>query len=152
MLPGLYLLLTLLFAAVLLALLWRPGAARGLTVWGLAALLPLLAAVAGALTGQARSARVLAGYTPHPVTVTVMSGTVARTLTLDAQDAACLERAVRLHTRSELLTDQAPVPLVGDIRVLGDLPPQPVVEALGIRGTLACPHLHTLKDAEDQAP
>ena len=149
MLPGLYLLFTLVFAAVLLALLWRPGAARAMTVWGLAALLPLLAAVAGALTGQARSARVLAGYTPHPVTVTVLSGTVARTLTLDAQDAACLERAVRLHTRSELLTDQAPVPLVGDTRVEGDLPPQSVVEALGIRGILACPQLRTLGDEDD---
>ncbi|GAA5532162.1 hypothetical protein [Deinococcus aluminii] len=151
MLPALYLLFTLAFAAVLLALLWRPGAARGSVVWGLAALLPLLAAVAGALTGQARSARVLADYAERPVTVTILNGADTRVLTLDTRDAACVERAVRLHTRSELLAGQASVPLVGTTRVLGELPPQPVVEALGIRGTLSCPHLRALPDEADSS-
>ncbi|WP_019585029.1 hypothetical protein [Deinococcus apachensis] len=145
MLPALYLLLTLAFAGVLLLLLWRPGEARGMVVWGLAALLPLLAAVAGALAGQARAARVLAGYDAQPGVVTIMNGGASRTLILDPRDAACVERAVRLHTRSELIAGGERVPLVGDTRVTGDLPPQAVVEALGIRGALNCPNLRALK-------
>lgn len=145
MLPGLYLLLTLAFAGVLLLLLWRPGAARGTVIWGLAALLPLLAAVAGALAGQARAARVLAGYNAQPAVVTIINGDASQTLTLDPRDAACVERAVRLHTRSELLAGRERIPLVGDTRVFGDLPPQHVVEALGIRGALNCPNLRALK-------
>lgn len=145
MVPALYLLLTLAFAGVLLLLLLRPGAARGMVVWGLAALLPLLAAVAGALDGQARAARVLAGYDLQPVTVTIVNGGGAQTVALGPQDAACVERALRLHTRSELLVGQTRIPLVQDTRVLGELPPQPVVEALGIRGALGCPNLRALE-------
>ncbi|WP_102127774.1 hypothetical protein [Deinococcus planocerae] len=144
MLAALYLLLTLAFAGVLLALLLRPGAARAGAVWGLAALLPLLAACAGALVGQARAARVLAGFEARPVTVTVTNGDASRTLTLSARDAACVERAVRLHTRSELLTPEGSVPLLPDTRVTGSLPPQAVVEALGVRGGLSCPGLRAL--------
>ncbi|WP_343757329.1 hypothetical protein [Deinococcus depolymerans] len=44
-----YLLLTLATAALLLLFLLRPGAARAAAVWGLAALLPLLAAMVVAL-------------------------------------------------------------------------------------------------------
>ena len=44
-----YLLVTLGFTALLLLLLLRPGAARGMAVWGLSALLPLLAAMTVAL-------------------------------------------------------------------------------------------------------
>ena len=45
----LYLLLTLLCVGALLLFLARPGLARPLVVWGLAALLPLLAALTVAL-------------------------------------------------------------------------------------------------------
>ncbi|WP_216320083.1 hypothetical protein [Deinococcus aestuarii] len=144
MLASLYLLLTLTFAGVLLALLLRPGVARAGAVWGLAALLPLLVACAGALVGQARAARVLAGFDPRPVTITVTNGDTSRSLTLSAGEAACVERAVRLHTRSELLTPGGPVPLLPDTRVTGPLPPQAVVEALGVRGGLSCPGLRAL--------
>ncbi|GAA5511517.1 hypothetical protein Dcar01_00228 [Deinococcus carri] len=148
--PGLYLLFTLAFAAALLVLLWRPGAARALMVWGLAALLPLLAALAGALGGQARASRTLAGYVPQPVWVTFVNGPELRTLLLDARDAACVERAVRLHTRSELLTPEGdPVRLEAQTQVLGTLPPQPVVEALGLQGTLTCPDLRALPGEEE---
>lgn len=146
MLPALYLLLTLAFAGALLLLLWRPGAARAEVVWGLAALLPLLVAVAEALAGQARAARVLAGFGTAPLTVTLVRGGETRSLTLTVRDAACLERALRLHARSELLTAQAPLLLDRETRVVGDLPPQAVVEALSIRGALACPHLRPLRE------
>ncbi|MBZ9752639.1 hypothetical protein GO986_00690 [Deinococcus sp. HMF7620] len=46
-----YLFLTLLAAAALLLFLWRPGLARAGVVWGLGALLPLLAALVVALQG-----------------------------------------------------------------------------------------------------
>ncbi|UBV42042.1 hypothetical protein LAJ19_10380 [Deinococcus taeanensis] len=49
----LYLLVTLAVTAVLLLFLLRPGAARATTVWGLAALLPLLAALVVALAHRA---------------------------------------------------------------------------------------------------
>ncbi|EYB68737.1 hypothetical protein DEIPH_ctg017orf0074 [Deinococcus phoenicis] len=149
--PALYLLFTLAFAGALLALLWRPGAARAMVIWGLAALLPLLAAVAGALTGQVRATRTLAAYAPQPVTVTIVNGAGRQTLTLSPRDAACVERAVRLHSRSELLTARNPVPLSQDTHIVGALPPQSVVEALGIRGTLTCPNLRALPDDPDSA-
>jgi hypothetical protein len=148
MLPALYLLLTLACAGVLLALLRWPGQARAGAVWGLAALLPLLAALAGALAGQARAARTLANYTPRPVTLTFVNRTGRQTLTLEAQAAACVERAVRLRTPSALLVPQGRVFLVEDTRVTGNLPPQAVVEALGIRGDLTCPQLRTLTEEE----
>lgn len=151
-LAPLYLLLTLLLAGVLLALLARPGAARGMTVWGLAALLPLLAAVAGALTGQARAARTLSAYTPQPVSVTVVNGAERRTLTLDAGDAACLARAARLHTPGRLQTSAGTLRLTGDTAVEGALPAAAVVEALGLRGELACPPLRPLSPQERAAP
>jgi hypothetical protein len=45
----LYLIVTLACAALLLLFLLRPGAARPMVVWGLSALLPLLAAMVVAL-------------------------------------------------------------------------------------------------------
>lgn len=148
MLPILYLLLALACAGALLASLRWPGHARAGAVWGLAALLPLLAALAGALAGQARAARTLAAYTPRPVTLTVLNRTGRVTLTLGAQDAACVERALRLRTPSVLLMAQGRALLVEDTRVTGDLPPRAVVEALGIRGDLRCPRLRTLTEEE----
>lgn len=149
MLPALYLLLTLACAGALLALLHWPGKARAGAVWGLAALLPLLAALTGALAGQARAERTLAAYyTPRPVTLTVVNGAERRTLTLEAQAAACVERAVRLRTPSVLLVPRGRVFLVEGTRVTGDLPPRAVVEALGIRGDLSCPSLRTLTEEE----
>ena len=52
--PTLYLLLTLLTLLCLLALLLRPGRGRAMTVWLMAALLPLLAAVTVAIGGGPR--------------------------------------------------------------------------------------------------
>ncbi|WP_189073226.1 hypothetical protein [Deinococcus sedimenti] len=46
---SLYLIGTLAFAALLLLFLLRPGAARPMVVWGISALLPLLAAMVVAL-------------------------------------------------------------------------------------------------------
>ncbi|GGN39728.1 hypothetical protein GCM10010842_23780 [Deinococcus daejeonensis] len=46
---ALYLIVTLACAALLLLFLLRPGAARPMVVWGLSALLPLLAAMVVAL-------------------------------------------------------------------------------------------------------
>jgi len=151
MLPALYLLLTLAFAGALLALLLRPGAARGPVVWGIAAGLPLLAALAGALSGQARAERTLAGFVPGPVTVTVVGRGERRTLTLDAGHVACVERAVRLNTPSALLTPEGRVLLVEGTRVEGALPPREIVEALGIRGDLVCPDLRPLTEEERAA-
>lgn len=52
--PALYLALTLFTLLCLLALLLRPGRGRAITVWMMAALLPLLAAVTVALSGGPR--------------------------------------------------------------------------------------------------
>lgn len=46
---SLYLIVTLACAGLLLLFLLRPGAARPMVVWGLSALLPLLAAMVVAL-------------------------------------------------------------------------------------------------------
>ena len=141
----LYLLLTLAFAGVLLALLARPAARAGI-VWGLAALLPLLAAMTGALSVQARSARTLAAYPATPVTLTISDGIFKRAVILDFMDAACVERAVRLRSEAILATPGGPLRLGAESQVEGSLPPQPVVEALTLRGELNCPNLKAVQD------
>lgn len=145
--PTLYLLLTLAFAGVLLALLARPAARAGV-VWGLSALLPLLAALTGALDVQARSARTLAAYPARPATLTISDGIFRRTVVLNLQDAACVERAVRLRSEAVLTTPGGPSRLGAGSRVEGRLPPQPVVEALTLRGELSCPNLKAVQEKQ----
>lgn len=142
---ALYLLLTLAFAGVLLALLVRPAGRAGL-VWGLSALLPLLAAMTGALGVQARAARTLAAHPAAPVTLTISDGIFGRTVVLDFLDAACVERAVRLRSEAVLTTPGGPLRLGANSRVVGALPPQPVVEALTLRGELICPNLKAVQE------
>lgn len=145
MLPTLYLLFALALAGALVALLLRPGTARAGVVWGVAAGLPLLAALAGAFAGQSRAARTLEGYSPAPVPVALVNGVRRTTLTLSASDAACVERALHLGVRSELRTSGRPLPLTGDTRVEGTLPPREVVEALTLRG-LTCPNVRAVPE------
>ncbi|MDB5045733.1 MAG: hypothetical protein JWQ08_1783 [Deinococcus sp.] len=145
-LPTIYLLLTLSCAAGLGLLLWRPGAARAGAVWAVAALLPLLAAVTAALTGQARATQTLSTFSAQPVTVTLVNpaenGTDARPVTLNTNDAACLERKLRLMTASTRASLQvpglAPIPLSAATTLQGQLPPQTITEALEVRGSLSC--------------
>ncbi|PNY81824.1 hypothetical protein [Deinococcus koreensis] len=144
----LYVLLTLLCAGTLLLFLARPGLARPLVVWGLAALLPLLAALASALGTQARAARVLAAGNLSAAQVSVTTGARTQTLTLSAQDAACLERALRLRSTVTLDTPGGPVTVRPGTRVQGTLPSRQVVEALTLRGELHCPALRTLSAPE----
>ncbi|CAM3606188.1 hypothetical protein [Deinococcus frigens] len=142
---ALYLVLTLAFAGALLALLARPVARAGV-VWGLAALLPLLAAMTGALDVQARAARTLAAYPPRPVTLTISDGVFKRVVVLDFMDAACVERAVRLRSKAILTTPGGPLRLGTGSRLEGTMPPQPVVDALTLRGELNCPHLKAVQE------
>jgi lysylphosphatidylglycerol synthetase-like protein (DUF2156 family) len=145
-LPILYLLLTLICAAGLGLLLLRPGSARAGAVWAVAALLPLLAAVTAALTGQARAAQTLSNFSAQPVTVMLVnsseSGTDARPITLNTNDAACLERKLRLMTPTTQASLQvpglAPIPLSAATTLQGDLPPQTITEALELQGKLGC--------------
>ena len=139
----LYLLLTLLCAGTLLLFLARPGLARPLVVWGLAALLPVLAALAAALGAQARAARVLAQGGLEPTQVTLTSGGRTQTLTLSGPEAACLERALRLRSKLTLGTPGNAVTVRPGARVQGTLPPRQVVEALTLRGELSCPTVRT---------
>ena len=135
----LYVLLTLLCAGALLLFLAQPGLARPLVVWGLAALLPLLAALAAALGAQARAVRVLGQGGVQATRVTVTSGKRTQTLTLSGSDAACLERALRLRSNVTLKTQGGELHVQQGTRVRGTLPPQRVVEALTLRGELNCP-------------
>lgn len=141
----LYLLLTLAFAGALLALLLRPATRAGV-VWGLAALLPIMAAMTAALSVQARAARTLADYPPRPITLTISDGIFKREIELDFMDAACVERAVRLRTETILTTPGGPLRLGAKSQVKGTLPPQKVVEALTLRGQLVCPNLQAVQD------
>ncbi|GGL95739.1 hypothetical protein [Deinococcus aerophilus] len=141
-----YLLLTLAFAGVLGALLWRPGAARATVVWGLAGLLPLLAALTSAVGAQNQAARVLGTYQPRAVGVVITNGVHTQGVVLDPQDAACVERALRLRSKATLMTPAGPVPLNSATRVTGQLPPQAAVEALTVRGELNCPHLRATRE------
>lgn len=139
---ALYLLLTLAFAGVLVLFLLRPGVARPTVVWGLAALLPLLAALAGSLGAQARAARVLQEYLPQDTSVTLNDGVLSQTVPLSAQEAACLERALRLRSKVTLVTSTAQVKLSEKVRLeAGELPAPRFVEALTLRGELHCPNL-----------
>lgn len=136
-----FLLLTLLSAAILVIFLFRAGAARPMTVWALAATLPVLAAMTAANAGQARANRVLRSYDPTPVTVAIQTEGQTFEVTLSPDDAVCLERAVRLNTDSDLMVPQSliPIPIRKGTTVTGALPSTAVVEALSLRGQLRCP-------------
>lgn len=137
----LYSLFAVLVAAALILLLLRPGVARPMTVWGLAALLPVLAALSASLAAQGRAARVLDAAPVQGTAVTITTAGRTYPVTLDAQDAACLERALRLKTRVILDVPPVKVPIQPGTRVSGPLPDRAAVEALSIRGALACPRL-----------
>lgn len=143
--PALYFSVTALAAGVLAFLLRRPGAARAMTVWALAALLPVLAALSAALSAQGHAERVLSSVPAQDTQVTVTTAGQSRTLTLSAQDAACVERALHLNARvtldSPILDGRGGRVNIGPgTRVSGTLPQRATVEAMSIRG-LTCPHL-----------
>lgn len=134
-----YALLCLLFLAALVLLLLRPGAARAASVWGLAALLPVLCALAVALGAQARAAREVRAAPPRGAAVTVTRAGQTQTYALTGIEAACVERAVRLHSKVVLRTGAGDLKLDKDVAVNGTLPDRRIVEALAVRGDLRCP-------------
>lgn len=140
-----YLALTLLALLLLLALL-RTGAVRPMTVWLLATLLPLLAALTAALNTQAQAQRTLKTYQPDDVAVVLKTAGREYDVVLNARQAACLERTLRLRTKVNLtLPNEAdPVPLRPGTRAIGDLPKPRHVDALGIRGQLSCPEFRAM--------
>lgn len=141
LLSAVYLVITALAVLLLLAFLLRGGVARPMTVWGLSALLPLLAALSVALTSQARAAQTLASYHPQTVPVVVETAGEQYDAVLSARQAACLERAKRLQIDTDFRAekDSEPIPLRKGSQVTGELPTQAVVEALGVKGQLSCP-------------
>ncbi|WP_309569588.1 hypothetical protein [Deinococcus sp.] len=138
--PALYFLLTVLAAGVLVFLMRQPGAARAMTVWALAALLPVLAALSAALSAQGHAERTLSGVPAQDVQVTVTTTGQSRTLTLSAQDAACVARALHLNARVTLDNPGGRMNIGPGTQVGGTLPERATVEAMSIRG-LTCPHL-----------
>lgn len=141
---ALFLLLTLLAAGVLIVFMLRTGAARPMTVWALAALLPVLAAMTAANAGQAGAERTLQHYAPMPSDVVIHTGGRIYRATLDANDAACLERDLRLNAEHNLLTPQGYIPIRKDSTADGPLPSREVVEALSLRGELNCANFKSL--------
>lgn len=138
LLTALYLFLTLLTALILVIFLLRAGAARAMVVWGVAAVLPLLAALTASLGGQARAERALRAYVPQSTQVVVQTAARDYDLILSPEDAACLERTVRLRSEADLVSGDQRVPVRADTLVTGTLPPREVVEALTVRGLLGC--------------
>ena len=140
-----FLLLTLFSALVLVIFLLRAGAARPASVWALAALLPVLAAMTASKAGQARAERTLRDYPAAAVSVVVHTAGRDYPATLDAESAACLERLGRLHSESNLERPQGTIPIRRSTTVDGALPPSEVVEALSLRGRLDCQNFKALK-------
>ncbi len=140
-----FFLLTLLSALILVVFLLRAGAARPMTVWALAALLPVLAAMTAANAGQARANRVLSGYSAAPSQVVLHTAGRDYPLTLNLVAAGCLERTMRLRGESNLELPQGVVPIRKDTAIDGQLPPTDVVEALSLRGQLDCHEFKPLK-------
>lgn len=138
MFTAFFLLVTLLTAGVLVFFLLRAGTARANSVWALAALLPVLAALTASFAGQARATQTLQAYAPVPTAVDIFTGQRQYRAILPANDAACLERNIRLNWEGQLNTPQGFIPINKDSRVDGALPPANVVEALSVRGQLHC--------------
>ncbi|MFC5847542.1 hypothetical protein [Deinococcus petrolearius] len=148
LLTVLYLLVTLLTALILVIFLLRAGAARATVVWGVAALLPLLAALSAALGGQAQARRVLRSYVPQSTQVVVQTRARDYDLILTPEDAACLERTVRLNSEADLVSGGRTVPVRRGTLVTGTLPPSEVVEALTVRGQLGCHNFRSVPGGE----
>ena len=149
-LPLVYLVITVLAALLLLVLLLRGGLARPMTVWGLTALLPLLVALSVALGSQARAKDTLNNYRPQSTPVVISSGGKEYDAVLTAGQAACLERAQRLRTDADLNLGEGRdlIPLRTGFQVTGELPTQAQVEALSVRGQLACPEFRHVEQTK----
>lgn len=137
--------ISLVVAALLLAFLWRAGAARATTVWLLAAGLPLLAAMSAAFSGQARAERVLAQAPAQFYGVSIRTGGQRYQVRLSLTDAACLARSLRTRAEYDLQTPSGDIPLRADTEVSGQLPAEEVVQALSIRGADNCAHFRKVK-------
>lgn len=144
LLTAVYLLVTLLTALILVIFLLRAGAARAMVVWGIAAALPLLAALTASLGGQARAERALRDYLPQSTQVVVQTQARDYDLILNPEDAACLERTVRLRSEADFVVGDRTVPVRRGTLVTGTLPPREVVEALTVRGQLGCHHFRSV--------
>ena len=136
-----YLLITALMTLALLALLLRPGPARPLTLWLLAALLPVLVSVTAALSGQAQAAKTLqrfdASVQNRALAWRDAQGTEnTATLSLSGLDAACVVRVVNRGGTYQLSASQLFVPR--DAQLIGPWPSRAEADALMLSGKLGC--------------
>lgn len=133
-----FLLLTLAVTAALLFMLLRPGAWRGVQVWALAALVPLLAALSASLNAQARAQRTLEHSALFGTQVNIITANRQYSAVLNPEEAACLERNLRLHWEGRLHTPGGFIPVNAKSQVTGRLPDPAAVDALSVQGRLKC--------------
>ena len=136
---ALFVLLTLAVAALLFFLLLRPGIAPARSLWGLSALLPLLVAVSASLGAQGQAIWTLRESALFPAEVDIVTDNRKYHARLNPEEAACLERGLRLHWQGRVETPQGFIPINARSKVIGTLPETRAVNALSIQGRLRCP-------------
>ena len=137
----LYFAITAVLTLSLLGLLLRPGQTRPMTLWLLAALLPVLVAVTAALWQQDEVQASLTGFDPAPRQRLMIwrdqQGELDRNIiTLSGLDAACVVRAAQRGGSYELAGQAVLVP--PGTRLLGAWPSAEQAEALMLSGQLGC--------------
>ncbi|WP_420596543.1 hypothetical protein [Deinococcus sp.] len=137
----LYVAITAVLTLSLLGLLLRPGQTRPMTLWLLAALLPVLVAVTAALWQQDEVQATLKGFDPAPRQRLLIwrdqKGELDRSiLTLSGLDAACLVRASGKGGTYQLGGGKIVVP--PNAQRLGSWPSPEQAEALMLSGQLGC--------------
>lgn len=138
---SLYLIISILMGLALLALLLRPGPARPLTLWLLAALLPVLVSVTAALYGQAQAQRTLSDFNPAMQDRALAwrdagGAENTSTLALSGLDAACVVRAAVRGGTYQLSSSTLFVP--HQAQLLGPWPSRAQADALLLSGQLGC--------------
>ncbi|TSA81091.1 hypothetical protein FNU79_15795 [Deinococcus detaillensis] len=136
-----YLLTSILMGLALLALLLRPDPQRPLTLWLLAALLPVLVAVTAAMFGQAQAQRTLSAFNPalqdRALAWRDAGGSEnTSTLSLGGLDAACVVRAAQRGGTYQLSNSTLFVP--HGAQLLGPWPSRAESDALMLSGQLNC--------------
>ncbi len=141
---SLYLIISILMGLALIALLLRPGPARPIALWLLAALLPVLVSVTAALYGQAQAQRSLAAFDPAVRDRALAwrdagGGENSATVSLSGLDAACVVRATQRGGTYKLSASVLFVP--HGAQLLGAWPSREQADALMLSGQLGCRRL-----------
>lgn len=139
-----YVLITVFVVLALVILLMR-SLMSAHHVWTVALLAPLFFSISVVLIRGENASLALSAADHAPTSAEVRTNDIIYVLELGYQEAACLQRAIRLKSNIDISRpDGEVVPLRTHSKVTGLLPAQTAVNAWGVLGKLQCSNFKTL--------